>query len=70
MDGNPGLLAVTMGDPAGIGPEIVARALVAGDCGRCVVIGDVGVMRRAVRQCGLPGPVVVLDHPSDPVPPG
>ena len=34
---HPGLLAVTMGDPAGIGPEIVARALAAADSGRCVV---------------------------------
>lgn len=68
-DGNPGLLAVTMGDPAGIGPEIVARALAAPDSGRCVVIGDVGVMRRAVRQCGLLSPVVVLDHPTDVAPP-
>lgn len=67
---HPGLLAVTMGDPAGIGPEIVARALAAQDSGRCVVIGDVGVMRRAVRQCGLLSPVVELDQPTDPAPPG
>jgi 4-hydroxythreonine-4-phosphate dehydrogenase len=69
MNGNPGLLAVTMGDPAGIGPEIVARAVAAAGSGRCVVIGDVGVMRRAVRQLGLMTPVVVLDHPTDLPPP-
>jgi 4-hydroxythreonine-4-phosphate dehydrogenase len=69
MKGNPGLLAVSMGDPAGIGPEIVARALADPGSGRCVVIGDVGVMRRAVRQCGLMTPVVVLDHPTDLAPP-
>ena len=70
MTSNPGLLAVTMGDPAGIGPEIVARALSAENSGRCVVIGDAGVMRRALRQCGLLSPVVVLDEPTDQPPPG
>jgi 4-hydroxythreonine-4-phosphate dehydrogenase len=63
MNSNPGLLAVSMGDPAGIGPEIVARALASPDSGRCVVIGDVGVMRRAPaapparrRHCPRPSP--------------
>ena len=69
-DGNHGLLAVTMGDPAGIGPEIVARALASEESGRCVVVGDAGVMRRAVRQCGLLCPVVVLERPTDLPPPG
>jgi 4-hydroxythreonine-4-phosphate dehydrogenase len=64
-----GLLALTMGDPAGIGPEIVARALAGADSGRCVVIGDVGVMRRAVRQCGLLVPVVALGEATDTAPP-
>lgn len=70
MSDNAGLLAVTMGDPAGIGPEIVARALSMPDSGRCVVVGDVGVMRRAVRQCGLLLPVVELEHPAQLAPPG
>lgn len=63
------LLAISMGDAAGIGPEIIVRALAGGDAGRCVVIGDVGVMRRAVRQCGLLLPVARLDEPTDPAPP-
>jgi 4-hydroxythreonine-4-phosphate dehydrogenase len=58
-------LAVTMGDPCGIGPEIVARAL-QGDAGAgCVVVGDVDVMRRALRQCGLSAAVAQLDAPTD-----
>jgi len=46
------LLAITMGDPAGVGPETIARAW--GDpamhrvC-RAVVIGNAAVMRRAVK---------------------
>lgn len=58
-------LLITMGDGAGIGPEIIAMAfrdqpeLLAG----CVVVGDVASMRRAAALC--PGqlalPVIALD---------
>lgn len=44
------LLAITMGDPAGTGPEIITKALAAAEiynlC-RPVVVGDAAVMRRA-----------------------
>ena len=62
-DGPP--LLVTMGDACGIGPEIVARASVAGALADAVVLGDAGVMRRALACCGLERPVAVIDHPSD-----
>lgn len=46
------LLAITMGDAAGIGPEIIVKALARPDvraaC-RPLVIGDVGVMERHLR---------------------
>jgi 4-hydroxythreonine-4-phosphate dehydrogenase len=58
-------LLVTMGDAAGIGPEIVARASAAGALADAVVVGDAGVMRRALACCGLERPVAVLAHPSD-----
>jgi 4-hydroxythreonine-4-phosphate dehydrogenase len=51
-------VAITMGDPAGIGPEIVAQAfaqapqLVAG----CFVAGDVACMRRGAAAVGGGGP--------------
>lgn len=57
-------LAVTMGDPCGIGPEVVARAWAALPT-RCVVIGDVAVLRRAVAQSGLAMPVAKLDAPDE-----
>ena len=44
------LLAITLGDPAGIGPEIVARAFAGGLAGGCFVVGDPGVMRRAAPE--------------------
>lgn len=47
------IIGITMGDPAGIGPEITASATALDDvrkfC-RPVVIGDIGVLRKA---CGL-----------------
>jgi 4-hydroxythreonine-4-phosphate dehydrogenase len=50
------LLALTLGDPAGIGPEIVARTLAecAGDTrARGVAVGDAAVLRRAAGVSGL-----------------
>ncbi len=51
------LLAITMGDPAGAGPEIVVKALstpeVSSVC-RGLVIGDAGVMRAAAEIVGIP----------------
>ena len=46
------LIAVTMGDPAGIGPEIVARSVADQDLFQeadCIVIGDRKVMENAIR---------------------
>jgi 4-hydroxythreonine-4-phosphate dehydrogenase len=48
-------IAVTMGDPAGIGPEIIVKAL--SDRGtfafcRPLVLGDRGIMERAVKLIG------------------
>ena len=46
------LLALTMGDACGIGPEIIARLFRSGEAGGCVVLGDVAVMRRAAAFTG------------------
>ena len=40
-------LLLTMGDPAGIGAEIIVRAFERGEMADAVVIGDAGVLRRA-----------------------
>ena len=50
MRSNPLPLAITPGDPCGIGPEIIARAWCeAPEATRaCFVAGDVGLMRRAM----------------------
>src|SRR2546430_14605316 len=64
------VVAVTIGDPAGIGPEIVVRAL-AQDAGRrsvqALVVGDRWVLERAMEVTGATlefspaGPVRLLD---------
>jgi 4-hydroxythreonine-4-phosphate dehydrogenase len=58
-------LVVTMGDPGGIGPEIIARAAAAGALDDAVVIGDPAVLRRALAACGVERPVAALDTPAD-----
>ena len=64
-DASAALLALTMGDACGIGPETLAKAFAAQATGRALVVGDVAVMRRAVAQCGLLLPVAKLDSPAD-----
>ncbi len=68
------LIAVTMGDPTGIGPEIVARALVrpevAAAC-RVLVLGDAGAMVRGIDVTGVPLRLEVLGDqmpPDEPKP--
>ena len=64
-------LAVTMGDACGIGPEIVAKAFAAGGVPGGFVLGDLGVMRRAlalIADRDAPClPVVRIEHPADAV---
>lgn len=56
MDGRPREIGITMGDPAGVGPEIVARALGAmgaDERDRTLVIGDRDVLARAMALTGV-----------------
>jgi 4-hydroxythreonine-4-phosphate dehydrogenase len=49
-------IAVTMGDPAGIGPEICLRLLNTADvAAQCIpiVFGDAGVLRRVAQKLNL-----------------
>lgn len=51
------LFAVTMGDPAGVGPEIVAKVAVSGavrDTARILCVGDAAVMKQAFDLIGQP----------------
>jgi 4-hydroxythreonine-4-phosphate dehydrogenase len=58
-------VAITMGDPAGVGPELCLRLLrddqVSAIC-TPIVIGDAEVLRRVARQLSWPEPSLVLDN--------
>ena len=58
------LLAITMGDAAGSGPEIIAKTLaepeISAAC-RCVVIGDADTMRESLKITGVPGRVRAIE---------
>ena len=64
------LLAITQGDSAGIGPEILAKAFrdAPGDMQGCFVVGDLATLRRAaqcIERPGLPSlPVALLTEPA------
>jgi len=68
-------LLITMGDAAGIGPEIIAKAFrdFPEDLRNCVVVGDVATLRRAARITAGPVALAVaqLDklQDADSVPP-
>jgi 4-hydroxythreonine-4-phosphate dehydrogenase len=62
------LVAITMGDPAGIGPEIIVKALsdpaVAGIC-RTIVIGDAKRLEQAAGICGVGLEIIPVRGPED-----
>src|SRR5918994_875593 len=60
------LIAVTMGDPAGIGPEIIARTFDEGGFqNRAIVVGDAGILERAARLLDLGLRANVVAEPED-----
>ncbi|PWB80873.1 MAG: 4-hydroxythreonine-4-phosphate dehydrogenase PdxA [Candidatus Methylomirabilota bacterium] len=62
------LLGLTIGDPAGIGPEILAKAVtqeeVRAAC-RPLIIGEAEIMRRAIRLCRLDLHVHPIASPTE-----
>jgi 4-hydroxythreonine-4-phosphate dehydrogenase len=61
------VLGITMGDPAGVGPEIIARALGEPEVqqtSRSLVIGSAEVMRAALGLIGSPLSLHAVDSPA------
>ena len=62
------IIAITMGDPCGIGREVIAKALASGDvhatC-RPVVVGDVWAMEHALKLTGVPLEVREVESVDD-----
>jgi len=62
------ILAVTMGDPAGTGAELIAKAFAAPEVravARLLVIGDAGVLRQAAAVVGASVEIRVVKAPSE-----
>ena len=62
------LVAVTIGDPAGIGPEIVVKTIADKDAfedANCIVIGDSGVIRQTIEVTGADLRINCVDDPAD-----
>lgn len=66
-DGRP-IVAVTMGDPAGVGPEVVLKAAVdpaVAKVARPVVVGDADLLGRVAAALGLPVRPVRVQDPAE-----
>lgn len=62
------IIAIPMGDPAGIGPEIVVKALIkpeVSDSARCVVIGDKKIIDDAISFTKANIHVKVIQKPDE-----
>ena len=60
------LIAVPIGDPAGVGPEIVAKSVASQevfDAADCIIIGDKAVMENAVKMVGEKLSINVIEDP-------
>lgn len=62
------LIAITLGDPSGVGPEVIAKALaqpIVHEQGRLFVIGDAAAVRQAITEVGSAAIVRPIDEPAD-----
>src|SRR5215207_1244536 len=59
-------IAITMGDACGIGPEIIARLYAdATELPPTLVLGDTGLIERAVQLLAVPLTVTTINSPED-----
>lgn len=59
-----------MGDPAGIGPEIIAKLFVNTPPQDCIVYGDISCFKRALDRLNLDIDLQSIDSPTDALPLG
>ncbi len=66
-------LAITMGDPSGVGPEVVAKALIrpeVAEIANCLVIGNARALHAALAAAGSEAAIQVVQQPEDEAPAG
>ena len=64
----PPLIAVTLGDPVGVGPEIIAKTFADPqfyEKNRAVVVGDVAIVKRAINLLNLTLKLNVISRPHE-----
>ena len=62
------LIAVPIGDPAGVGPEIVAKSIASREvfeAANCIIIGDKTIMENAIKIVGADLTVHVISEPEE-----
>ena len=62
------IIGVSLGDPAGIGPEIVIKSFVdpeVFETSRPYLVGDAGVVKQAIEITGLDCVINVVDDPRE-----
>ena len=62
------LIAVPIGDPAGVGPEIVAKSVASKevfDAADCIIVGDKTIMENAIQITGANLTVHVINEPGE-----
>ena len=70
MDYSLPLIAITLGDPCGVGPEVVAKVLTSkrlDNIARTVVVGSVPVLNKALALIESPFTAKAVERPADPV---
>lgn len=61
-------IAVPIGDPAGVGPEIAVKSVAAGavfDGAACIVVGDKNIIENAIRITGVSLTVHLITEPEE-----
>ncbi|SEP13266.1 4-hydroxythreonine-4-phosphate dehydrogenase PdxA [Aquisalimonas asiatica] len=71
MTQRPPVIALTVGEPAGIGPDLVVTLAARGELGDVVAVGDPDVLRERAGSLGI-GPIDIhlLPTPDTPLRPG
>lgn len=62
------IVGIPLGDPAGVGPEIIVKALAKAEVyemARPLVIGDAKVLKQAMKFCGLELELHTVEKPSE-----
>ena len=62
------LIAVPIGDPAGVGPEIVAKSIASKevfDAANCIIVGDKTIMENAIQIVGADLTIHEINEPEE-----